>query len=199
MFELSQSLQWTKMEQTLQIDHRDHLAIPIPDELVCEKNEWKNKQRSYNKNISDVSKQDIFLHSTFFVACFLMFKIRFHLLRICTQIVFWSRYIKQSIFKVKKTLIFPRIAYLKCVIWSQWHSTIAYSYEVPSGFPWEPIVDDLFWLYDVKFGLSGKLVESKEGDGIDMPRKWRQYFSEWNGTSADVVVPLLFTRWLLKI
>ena len=34
MFELSQSLQWTKMEQTLQIEHFCPLAIPIPDELV---------------------------------------------------------------------------------------------------------------------------------------------------------------------
>ena len=43
MFELSQSLQWTKMEQTLQIEHFRPLAIPIPDELVCEKNKSKNK------------------------------------------------------------------------------------------------------------------------------------------------------------
>ena len=35
MFELSQSLQWTRLEQTLQIEHNgDQLAIPIPDELV---------------------------------------------------------------------------------------------------------------------------------------------------------------------
>ena len=34
MFELSQSMQWTRMEQTLQIDHWLPLAIPIPDELV---------------------------------------------------------------------------------------------------------------------------------------------------------------------
>ena len=40
MFELSQSLEWTRLEQTLQIDHYGgQLAIPIPDELVCEKNE----------------------------------------------------------------------------------------------------------------------------------------------------------------
>ena len=45
MFELSKSLQWTKMEQTLQIKHWAPLAIPIPDELVCEKNESKNKRR----------------------------------------------------------------------------------------------------------------------------------------------------------
>ena len=34
MFELSQSMQWTRLEQTLQIEHQYHLAIPIPDELV---------------------------------------------------------------------------------------------------------------------------------------------------------------------
>ena len=43
MFELSQSLQWTRLEQTLQIEHWAPLAIPIPDELVCEKNKSKNK------------------------------------------------------------------------------------------------------------------------------------------------------------
>ena len=38
MFELSQSMQWTRLEQTLQIEHYGgQLAIPIPDELVCEK------------------------------------------------------------------------------------------------------------------------------------------------------------------
>ena len=34
MFELSQSMQWTRLEQTLQIEHFAPLAIPIPDELV---------------------------------------------------------------------------------------------------------------------------------------------------------------------
>ena len=34
MFELTQSMQWTRLEQTLQIEHQYHLAIPIPDELV---------------------------------------------------------------------------------------------------------------------------------------------------------------------
>ena len=32
MFELSQSMEWTRLEQTLQIDHWAPLAIPIPDE-----------------------------------------------------------------------------------------------------------------------------------------------------------------------
>ena len=34
MFELSQSMQWARLEKTLKIDHWAHLAIPIPDELV---------------------------------------------------------------------------------------------------------------------------------------------------------------------
>ena len=34
MFELSQSMEWTRLEQTLQIEHFAPLAIPIPDELV---------------------------------------------------------------------------------------------------------------------------------------------------------------------
>ena len=45
MFELSQSMEWTRLEQTLKIEHFRPLAIPIPDELVCEKNESKNKRR----------------------------------------------------------------------------------------------------------------------------------------------------------
>ena len=34
MFELTQSMEWTRLEQTLQIEHYYPLAIPIPDELV---------------------------------------------------------------------------------------------------------------------------------------------------------------------
>ena len=34
MFELTQSMEWTRLEQTLQIEHEGPLAIPIPDELV---------------------------------------------------------------------------------------------------------------------------------------------------------------------
>ena len=35
MFELSQSMEWTRLEQTLQIEHFGHsLAIPIPDKLT---------------------------------------------------------------------------------------------------------------------------------------------------------------------
>ena len=34
MFELSQSMQWTRLEKKIQIGHFAPLAIPIPDELV---------------------------------------------------------------------------------------------------------------------------------------------------------------------
>ena len=34
MFELTQSMKWTRLEQFLQIGHYSPLAIPIPDELV---------------------------------------------------------------------------------------------------------------------------------------------------------------------
>ena len=35
MFELTQSMEWKRLEQTLQIEHNGgSLAIPIPDELV---------------------------------------------------------------------------------------------------------------------------------------------------------------------
>ena len=37
MFELTQSMEWTGLEQTLQIEHLAYLAIPIPDELVYDK------------------------------------------------------------------------------------------------------------------------------------------------------------------
>ena len=45
MFELTQSMQWTRLEQTLQIEHFGrHLAIPIPDELVYKKVESEDKE-----------------------------------------------------------------------------------------------------------------------------------------------------------
>ena len=35
MFELTQTMEWTRLEQTLQIEHYGRpLAIPIPDELL---------------------------------------------------------------------------------------------------------------------------------------------------------------------
>ena len=42
MFELSQSMEWIRLEQTLQIEHWAPLAIPIP---FHEKIESKNKRR----------------------------------------------------------------------------------------------------------------------------------------------------------
>ena len=50
MFELSQSMEWTRLEQTLQIDHCIPLAIPIPDELVYEKVESEELQCSLPEN-----------------------------------------------------------------------------------------------------------------------------------------------------
>ena len=42
MFELTESMEWNPMEQTLKHDHFVPLAIPIPDDLVKEK--VKNKK-----------------------------------------------------------------------------------------------------------------------------------------------------------
>ena len=42
MFELTESMEWNPMEQTLKHDHFGPLAIPIPDDLVKEK--VKNKK-----------------------------------------------------------------------------------------------------------------------------------------------------------
>ena len=39
MFELTKSMEWTRLEQTLQIGHEAPLAIPIRDEMVRIK-EW---------------------------------------------------------------------------------------------------------------------------------------------------------------
>ena len=39
MFELSQSMEWTRLEQNMQIKHFGRpLAIPIPDEMVSKQN-----------------------------------------------------------------------------------------------------------------------------------------------------------------
>ena len=53
MFELTQSMEWTRLEQTLQIEHWASLAIPIPDELVHEKIESKSKRRKM-KNLNEL-------------------------------------------------------------------------------------------------------------------------------------------------
>ena len=47
MFELSASMQWTKLDQTLQIDHLAPLAIPIPDELVRVAQSKRSRELSY--------------------------------------------------------------------------------------------------------------------------------------------------------
>ena len=53
MFELSQSMQWKRLEQTLQIEYDDGepVAIPIPDELVS-KQEWNNSRSDTESNNS---------------------------------------------------------------------------------------------------------------------------------------------------
>ena len=50
MFELSASMQWTRLEHTLKIGHCAPLAIPIPDELVYEKVESEELQCSLPEN-----------------------------------------------------------------------------------------------------------------------------------------------------
>ena len=49
MFELTQSMQWTRLEQTLKIRHFAPLAIPIPDELVHESSQplRNSREQSY--------------------------------------------------------------------------------------------------------------------------------------------------------
>ena len=44
MFELTESMEWNPMEQTLKHDHLGLLAIPIPDDLVKEKVKNKNEE-----------------------------------------------------------------------------------------------------------------------------------------------------------
>ena len=38
MFELTDSMEWTRLEQTMQIGHRFSLAIPVPNVIVNKKN-----------------------------------------------------------------------------------------------------------------------------------------------------------------
>ena len=52
MFELSQSMEWTRLEQTLKIDHLAPLVIPIPDELVFEKDHQSMKNYVVNKFVN---------------------------------------------------------------------------------------------------------------------------------------------------
>ena len=52
LFELTQSMQWTRLEQTLKIEHFASLAIPITDELVNKivESEDKEQGRSLKEN-----------------------------------------------------------------------------------------------------------------------------------------------------
>ena len=47
MFELTQSMQWTRLAQTLKIGHLAALAIPIPDELVRVAQSKRSRELSY--------------------------------------------------------------------------------------------------------------------------------------------------------
>ena len=51
MFELSASMQRTRLEQTLQIGHLAPLAIPIPDELVHESSQPLRNSREQSNII----------------------------------------------------------------------------------------------------------------------------------------------------
>ena len=52
MFELAKSMEWTRLEQTFQIEHWAPLAIPIPDELVYEKDHQSMKNYVVNKFVN---------------------------------------------------------------------------------------------------------------------------------------------------
>ena len=52
MFELAKSMEWTRLEQTLKIDHLAPLVIPIPDELVFEKDHQSMKNYVVNKFVN---------------------------------------------------------------------------------------------------------------------------------------------------
>ena len=56
MFELTQSMKWTRLERTLQIGHYAPLAIPIPDELVYKKVESEDKEHSLPEDHSSVKQ-----------------------------------------------------------------------------------------------------------------------------------------------
>ena len=56
MFEMTQSMEWTILEQTLQIEHWAPLAIPIPDELVKIVKPKKKSTRN-DKKIKDWVKK----------------------------------------------------------------------------------------------------------------------------------------------
>ena len=55
MFEFAQSMEWTRLEQTLQFGHKVPLAIPIPDELVYEKDHPSMKNYVVNEFVATPS------------------------------------------------------------------------------------------------------------------------------------------------
>ena len=57
MFELTQSMEWTILEQTLQIEHWASPAIPIPDELVKIVKPKKKSTRNDKKITQDNIKE----------------------------------------------------------------------------------------------------------------------------------------------
>ena len=61
MFELSQSMEWTRLEQTLKIEHFVTLAVPIPDELVKivkpKEKSTKNDKKITHDNIKEWVKK----------------------------------------------------------------------------------------------------------------------------------------------
>ena len=52
MFELSASMQWTRLGQTLKIEHWTPLAIPIPDDLAEIKIRKKSNKNDSGKKIA---------------------------------------------------------------------------------------------------------------------------------------------------
>ena len=85
IFELSASMQWTKLEQTLKIGHWKPVAIPIPDELVFEKIKEKGnfKFSAVAFSILDefvfVLKQPL---TTFLLAHIILALLMYHFLKI---------------------------------------------------------------------------------------------------------------------
>ena len=57
MFELSDSMEWKRLDQTLQNDDLSVLAIPIPDELVSRHKNYKKHYQSILPNITGTSNQ----------------------------------------------------------------------------------------------------------------------------------------------
>ena len=49
MFELSQSMEWTRLEQTLKIEHFASLAIPIANEFIYNKVESEDINAHHQK------------------------------------------------------------------------------------------------------------------------------------------------------